>query len=100
VRELTGEARVVTLARQALFIEAALRPELRSRIGAARQSLEARGVPVVAALGSTDPAVHFRMLLYLVEGLLANQLAAPEDDFDPERAIATLLRGWALDLDG
>jgi hypothetical protein len=33
------------------------------------------------------------MLLALVDGLLNNQLAGPEDDFDPESAVAALLRG-------
>lgn len=93
IRQLTTEGRVVVLARHALFIEAAVHPELRREIGAGRQRLAQWGIPLVAGLGSTDPAAHFRMLLSLVDGLFSNQLAYPEDDFDPEGAIAALLRG-------
>lgn len=93
IRQLTGEGRVIVLARHALFIEAAVHPELRREIGRGRERLAEWGVPLVAGLGSADPPAHFRMLLSLVDGLLNNQLAAPEDDFDPEAAIRALLRG-------
>lgn len=48
---------------------------------------------MVDALGSPDPSTHLRLLLALVDGLLANQLANPAADFDPTAAIATLLNG-------
>ncbi|GAB3060733.1 TetR/AcrR family transcriptional regulator [Micromonospora schwarzwaldensis] len=94
IRRFTEEERVVTLARYALFVEAAVRPELRPAIEAGRARLAEWGVPLVAALGSTDPATHFRSLLALVDGLLGNQLAAPEEAFDPESAVAALLHGF------
>ncbi|MFG1718888.1 TetR/AcrR family transcriptional regulator [Micromonospora chalcea] len=94
IREFTDQRRVVTLARYALFVEAAARPDLRPAIEAGRARLAERGEPLLAALGSTDPPAHFRMLLALIEGLLSNQLACPEDDFDPESAVAVLLRGF------
>ncbi|SCF31361.1 TetR/AcrR family transcriptional regulator [Micromonospora mirobrigensis] len=93
IRHLTTEGRVVVQARHALFVEAAVHPELRQEIGAGRDRLARWGVPVVAALGSADPGAHFRMLLALVDGLLGNQLAYPEEDFAPEAAISALLRG-------
>lgn len=93
IRQLTTEGRVITLARHALFIEAAVHPELRRDIRAGRRRLAQWGVPLIAGLGSADPAAHFRMLLNLIDGLFSNQLACPEDDFDPEGAIAALLRG-------
>ncbi|WP_130334229.1 TetR/AcrR family transcriptional regulator [Micromonospora kangleipakensis] len=93
IRELTTGGRAIVLARHALFIEAAVHPELRREIGAGRERLARWGMPLVAALGSPDPPAHFRMLLSLVDGLLGNQLAYPEEDFDPETAISALLRG-------
>ncbi|MEW2589542.1 TetR family transcriptional regulator C-terminal domain-containing protein [Micromonospora aurantiaca] len=94
VREFTDRQRVVTLARYALFVEAAVRPDLRPAIEAARARLAGWGEPLLATLGSTDPPAHFRMLLALVDGLLSNQLTAPDDDVDPEAAVATLLHGF------
>lgn len=93
IRQLTTEGRVLTLARYALFAEAAVQPALRAEVNAGRERLAEWGLPVLAGLGSTDPAAHFPMLLALVDGLLANQLAGPVDDFDPEAAIVALLRG-------
>lgn len=93
IRQLTEEGRVVTLARYALFIEAAVQPALRREVAAGRERLAEWGLPLLAALGSADPPAHFRMLLALVDGLLSNQLAGPEDDFDPESALTALFRG-------
>ncbi|WFF10168.1 hypothetical protein O7622_14630 [Micromonospora sp. WMMD1076] len=61
---------------------------------AARARLAGWGEPLLATLGSADPPAHFRMLLALVDGLLGNQLASPDAGFDPEPAVATLLRGF------
>ncbi|MFC0100531.1 TetR/AcrR family transcriptional regulator [Micromonospora marina] len=94
IRRFTDEERVVTLARYALFVESAVRPELRPAIEAGRARLAEWGVPLLAGLGSTDPPAHFRALLALVDGLFGNQLAAPDDHFDPETAVAALLRGF------
>ncbi|MET8837137.1 TetR family transcriptional regulator [Micromonospora sp. NPDC004540] len=93
IRQLVGEGRVVTLARHALFVEAAVQPALRGAIAAGRERLAAWGLPLLAGLGSADPPAHFRMLLALVDGLFSNELACPEEDFDPESAVAALLRG-------
>ncbi|MFI2711614.1 hypothetical protein ACH495_15940 [Micromonospora sp. NPDC018662] len=91
IREFTVKGRVVTLARYALFVEAAVRPA----IEAGRARLAEWGVPLARyALGSTDPPAHFRSLLALVDGLLGNQLATPDDAFDPESAVAALLHGF------
>ncbi|MBU8860067.1 MULTISPECIES: TetR family transcriptional regulator C-terminal domain-containing protein [unclassified Micromonospora] len=94
IREFTGQQRVVTLARHALFVEAAVRPELRPAIEAGRARLAEWGVPLLAALGATDPPAHFRALLALIDGLLGNHLVSPDDDVDPEAAVAALLHGF------
>ncbi|GIG69416.1 putative transcriptional regulator, TetR [Phytomonospora endophytica] len=89
----TGEGRVLTLARHAIFLEAALSPVLQQRITENKATLEAWGVPWVAGLGSRDPAGDFWALLSTLDGLLANQLAAPAADWDPERRIAVVVKG-------
>jgi DNA-binding transcriptional regulator YbjK len=93
VRELTGDGRVITLARHAIFVEASHNPALQEQIAQARRELEAWAVPFVAAIGSRNPASDLRLILSFVDGLLVNQLASPIPDFDPGPAIATLLRG-------
>jgi DNA-binding transcriptional regulator YbjK len=93
VRDLSSDGRVLTLARYAIFVEAATQPALQRQIAEAQEQLTAWAVPLIAALGSADPAKHLRLLLSLIDGLLANQLASPDPQFDPDTAIATMLRG-------
>ncbi|GIH07134.1 hypothetical protein Rhe02_52010 [Rhizocola hellebori] len=93
VRQLTGDGRVITLARHALFVEASHNPALQAQIAVARHELEAWAVPFVGALGSQDPAADLRIILSFVDGLMVNQLASPVPGFDPAPAIAMLLRG-------
>ncbi|MBV1852865.1 TetR/AcrR family transcriptional regulator [Catellatospora tritici] len=93
VHQLTGAARHLTLARHAVFHEAAFQPELQGKIRAARDRLAAWGIPWVARLGSTDPRTDYLSMLALVDGLVAIQLACPDPDFDPTPAIRTMLAG-------
>lgn len=93
VRDLATRHRALTLARHAVFTEAATNPALRRRVVEGKRKLTAWATPIVAALGLPDPARQLTLLLALIEGLLTNQLADPEPDFDPEAAIAALLRG-------
>ncbi|MEV0644924.1 TetR family transcriptional regulator [Phytomonospora sp. NPDC050363] len=89
----TGPGRVMTLARHAIFLEAAHSPPLQQRIAADRRLLEEWGVPWIAGLGSTDPAGDLWALLSTLDGLLSNQLAAPDPDWAPERQIGVVVRG-------
>lgn len=94
VRDLaTGPGRVLTLARHAIFLEAALNPVLQHRIAADQRTLEEWGVPWVAGLGSREPLADFWALLSTLDGVLGNQLAAPRPDWDPERQIGVVVRG-------
>ena len=93
VRDLSGDGRVLTLARYAIFVEAATQPSLQRQIAEAQQRLTDWAAPLIAALGSTDPVRHLRLLLSLVDGMLTSQLASPDPEFDPETAITTMLRG-------
>ncbi|MCD0485755.1 TetR family transcriptional regulator C-terminal domain-containing protein [Streptacidiphilus sp. ASG 303] len=93
VEALGSTDRELTLARHAVFAEAARQPALRTALQAARRRLAAWLAPLLADLGSHDPAGDLRRLLALVDGLLAGQLVDPEDDFTPAPAIAALLHG-------
>jgi len=92
ITELAGPGRALTLARYAIFHEAAFNPDLQTRIVENRERLAAWGVPLVAALGSADPRRDYRTLLDLVDGLLLNQLAGPSPEFDPAATIRSALR--------
>jgi AcrR family transcriptional regulator len=93
VVRLAGPERSLTLARHAIFHEAAFHSGLQEKIAAGRASLAAWGVPWLAAFGSDDPERDYRMLLDLIAGLLMNQLASPQPDFAPAATIARALRG-------
>ncbi|HCT81579.1 MAG TPA: TetR family transcriptional regulator [Micromonosporaceae bacterium] len=95
IRNLAGPAKAVTLARHAIFHEAAFHPGLQQKIASAREELASWGVPWVAQLGSKAPAQDYQTLLALIDGLLSNQLASPSPDFDPLPAIVTVLRGMS-----
>ncbi|KOX13718.1 TetR family transcriptional regulator [Saccharothrix sp. NRRL B-16348] len=91
--ERLAEDRVLTLARHALFVEVAQRPELRGDVDRAHRELGSWAVPLVAGLGSADPPADLALLLAVIDGLLANQLANPSPRFDPAAAVRTVLRG-------
>ncbi|GAA2382404.1 hypothetical protein Cme02nite_53580 [Catellatospora methionotrophica] len=93
VGEVTGSARALTLARHAIFHEAAFQPELQRKIRIARQRLAGWGEPWLAQFGSTAPQADFLTMLALLDGLVAIQLACPEPGFDPTPSILTALRG-------
>ncbi|RIV37354.1 TetR/AcrR family transcriptional regulator [Micromonospora radicis] len=91
VHELTTTGRTRTLARLAIFTEAAHQPALQQQIAHRQQDLATWATPLLAALGAHHPATALRLLLALVDGLLNNQLANPDPAFDPTAAIATVL---------
>lgn len=91
VHDLTTDRRTLTLARLAIFGEAAHQPALQHRIANSQQDLIAWAAPLLAGLGARHPATAVRLLLALVDGLLNNQLANPDPAFDPTTAIATVL---------
>jgi AcrR family transcriptional regulator len=93
LRQQAEEGAPVSLARYAIFLEAALQPRLRARIGAGFAELVRLGEGWLAQLGSTDPARDTRLILQYLDGLLLHRLAHPEGEFDPGPAISALLRG-------
>ncbi|MEV0808821.1 TetR family transcriptional regulator [Micromonospora sp. NPDC050200] len=90
VHHLTHDGRVLTLARLAIFGEAAHQPALQHQIARSQQQLTAWAAPLMAALGARHPVPALRLLLAVVDGLLNNQLANPDPAFDPTTAIATV----------
>ena len=91
VHHLTTTGRTLTLARLAIFTEAAHQPALQHQIAQRQQDLAAWATPLLAALGAQHPSTALRLLLALVDGLLNNQLANPDPTFDPTTANATVL---------
>lgn len=91
VHALSGPARGLTLARQALFHEAAFDDDLQRRIGAARARLTAQGTGWFAALGLRVDAAGVSLVLDLVNGMLANRIAGSETGADPEAALRAVL---------
>jgi DNA-binding transcriptional regulator YbjK len=91
--DVTGVNRVASLARRAVFLEAAREPALREEVRQAQDEITTWLTPALAQLGSTDPAGHARRLLALMDGLVGHQLVNPRPDFDPSGALEALLRG-------
>ncbi|MGC5022315.1 TetR/AcrR family transcriptional regulator [Micromonospora sp. DT47] len=91
VQDLADAGRALTLARLAIFGEAAHQPALQQQIAASQEQLTAWAAPLMAALGARHPVPALHLLLALIDGLLNNQLANPDPDFDPTTAIATVL---------
>ena len=93
IEYLLGPGRTLTLARHALFLEAALDPQLRPDLFAESRPWWELGAQLFAALGAPDPAARSRWLFAYIDGLLADQLARPADDFDPAAAVRAGLLG-------
>ncbi|MER7457746.1 TetR family transcriptional regulator C-terminal domain-containing protein [Micromonospora sp. NPDC126480] len=91
VHDLTTTGRTLTLARLAIFGEAAHQPTLQQQIAHSQTNLITWAAPLLAALGARHPTTAVRLLLALLDGLLNNQLANPDPAFDPTAAIATVL---------
>lgn len=93
VETLSDTERALTLARHAVFAQAARQPALRTELRAARRELAGWMGPLLTDLASRNPGDDLRHLLALVDGLLSSQLVDPIPDFTPAPAIAALLHG-------
>lgn len=93
VDTVAGRHRDTTLARQAVFAEAGIRPAVRAEIERARDRFADWIVPALAHAGSTDVAQHHRMVLALTEGLITRRIVAPDEELDAANAIRAMLTG-------
>ncbi|EID56341.1 hypothetical protein SacxiDRAFT_4156 [Saccharomonospora xinjiangensis XJ-54] len=93
VDELASTARTATLARHAIFLEAAHREHLREQVESRRQRLQTWGAPWLRRLGSPHPERDFAALRALLEGLLFQQCTLPDPRFAPSVPVRALLDG-------
>ncbi|MFG1928556.1 TetR/AcrR family transcriptional regulator [Cryptosporangium sp. NPDC048952] len=95
LRQLAGPARSLTLARHAIFLEAAHSDALRAALLEWSQKMWAFSADWLGAVGSPEPVLHARQLLAFGDGLLIDRLArGGDDEFAPEAALVALLRSW------
>lgn len=93
VNYLLREGRTLTLARHALFLEAAWNPALRPGLLAESQRWWDLGTALFTQLAVADPARRSRWLFAYIDGLLADQLARPDPSFDAAAAVRAGLTG-------
>jgi AcrR family transcriptional regulator len=93
IRHLLGPGRELTLARHALFLEAAWTPSLRAGLLAESRYWWDLGAALLTELGCPDPTRRSRWLFAYIDGLLADQLARPDPDFDPAAAVRAGIEG-------
>jgi TetR/AcrR family transcriptional regulator, regulator of biofilm formation and stress response len=88
-----GQARWRTVAQYAFLQEAARQAELEPVCREWTDAWQDALAEVFASLGTADPQLEARMFLAMLDGLLLEQLAAPDED--PERkVIRPALRAW------
>ena len=78
VGTLTGELRTLTVARYALFMEAARDPALQAEIGRGAERVAEIGRRWLTAAGSLDPEAHTWLLLAHLDGVVVHRLAFPD----------------------
>ncbi|WP_369201592.1 TetR/AcrR family transcriptional regulator [Streptomyces sp. PU-14G] len=91
VRHMLGPARHRTTARYALALEGLVRPTVREPLGRARESMIELTSTWLARLGSPEPLEHCKVLFDYLDGLIFNQVVLPQEQFDPELGIRTVL---------
>lgn len=98
VELMADEHRELTLARQAVFVEASGLASVQAENLRARQELAAWAAPVLTRLGSRDPNTDLDSVLALVDGLLLHRIANPGPSREPAPVIAALLRGLLAEM--
>ena len=93
IAEALGPGRRATQARRALFAEAATDPVVAEQLLAASQYWFDLMSDLVSRAGGRDAHRRARWLMAYADGLISDQLARPEADFDPTAAIAPAVAG-------
>ncbi|MDP9794653.1 DNA-binding transcriptional regulator YbjK [Catenuloplanes nepalensis] len=89
VRRALGPERAVTTARYALFVEAALRPELREPLAVSARELRTWAAGWLRAIGSADPERECAAIMDFLDGLILHQLTFPGP---PDELVASVSR--------
>lgn len=100
VHAATGPYRALTLARLAIFGEAALRPELQPQLAATAVQIRRWGAQWLRGVGSADPDGDAQLVLDQLDGLMLHQLAFADPDFDPGARLAVLIRALVTRSNG
>nr|CEL20328.1 Transcriptional regulator, TetR family [Kibdelosporangium sp. MJ126-NF4]CTQ97553.1 Transcriptional regulator, TetR family [Kibdelosporangium sp. MJ126-NF4] len=90
---MTEQARELTLARRAIFLEAAWRPEIADQILGWSVRYWQLGGRWLDRLGSPDAEGHARILLACLDGLIAEVLTRPLPQLDIQRATRLIVDG-------
>src|SRR5215212_2755930 len=90
-RIATGPARALVLARYALLIEAAQHEDVRPRLAAGGQRVNAVFTTWMRVAGSSDPDHDMHVVANYWTGLVLHQLALPDPAFDPTDHLTALL---------
>jgi DNA-binding transcriptional regulator YbjK len=88
-----GQARWRTVAQYALLNEAARQPELEPICREWTEAWQEALLEVFGSLGTREPELEARMFLAMLDGLLLEQLATPDED-PKENVIRPALRAW------
>lgn len=91
VAQAIGPDRHRTLARHALFVEAAFDPQVREPLAQGWAEVLGWASSWLRELGSPDPERDCRMVLEYLDGLIMHELALPEPAGDPLPRIDQLL---------
>jgi AcrR family transcriptional regulator len=92
---LLGPGRMQSLARHAIFLEAAWRPELHPRLLAATTPFWDLLSERLTRLGAPAPGTAARTLLACIDGLIIDQLIRPAQDFDARAVLRPLVTALA-----
>ena len=90
-RDATGPNRMLTLARYAILLEAAIHPPLRDQLMATGARVNAWFTNWVRMAGSADPGHDAPVIMNHWTGIVLHQLAGPDPAFDPFRQISALV---------
>lgn len=96
LRYLAGPGRHTALARHAISLEAAWRPELRSALARGRQKWRHVATQLLSSAAVADPERYAGSFLACLDGLLLDELRQPGEGFEPEPVIRALLTGLRL----
>ncbi|HEX2773148.1 MAG TPA: TetR/AcrR family transcriptional regulator [Micromonosporaceae bacterium] len=91
VANAIGPGRHRTLARYALCVEAASRPDLQEELRSGNAEIVGWAAPWLRRIGSPEPERDCRLVLDYLDGVMFHQVAFADPTFDPEPGIRLVL---------